>query len=88
MAVDREMRPRMWIATYQGFATGRVIQYEVGECTPGDKVLIADFGGPTRQSWRTLEVKNGRSSDWIGNFPSAESAYASLFPPRTRGARP
>lgn len=74
------MRPCMWQATYRGFATGRVIKYEVDGRSPGDKTLIADFGAPTWQWWKILEVKNGRSIGWTGRFPSAEAALASLLP--------
>jgi len=76
--IRHEMRPTMWIATYQGFATGREIKYEVNGRTPGEKVLIADFGGPSWHWWRVLQVKNGISGDWTGKFGSAEAALASF----------
>lgn len=70
------MRPTMWIATYAGFATGRVIKYNVDGRVPGEKYLIADFGGPRWPRWRVLQVKNGVSGEWTGKFGSADAALA------------
>jgi len=53
------MRPTMWVATYTGFATGRVIKYDIVRRTSNDKYLIADFGGPSSPKWRVLHIKNG-----------------------------
>jgi hypothetical protein len=78
MGIDARMRATMWVATYRGYATGRVIKYEVNGRAPGEKVLIADFGGPSWPRWRVLQVKNGVSGGWTGKFGSAEAALASL----------
>ena len=75
--IDR-MRPTMWTSTYTGFATGRVIKYDVAGHTPDEKYLIADFGGPSWPCWRVLQVKGGISSEWTGKFGSADAALASL----------
>jgi hypothetical protein len=72
------MRPTMWVATYAGFATGRVIKYDVAGQTPDEKYLIADFGGPNWPRWRVLQVKNGISGGWTGKFGSADAALAFL----------
>jgi hypothetical protein len=74
------MRPTMWISTepHQEYATGRVVKYDVQGLAPGNKILIANFGGPNWNSWRLLQVRNGRSTKWTGNFSSAEAALASL----------
>ncbi|PYU27186.1 MAG: hypothetical protein DMG30_00090 [Acidobacteria bacterium] len=77
----QRMRPTAWIATYKGFATGRMIKYEVQGVAPADKILIADFGEPNWRSWRVLQVKNGRSTGRIGNFDSADAALASVPDP-------
>ncbi len=70
------MRPTMWVATYEGFGTGRVIKYDVAGHTPDEKYLIADFGGPSWPWWRVLQVKYGISGEWTGKFGSADAALA------------
>jgi len=70
------MRPAMWMSSYAGFATGRVIKYDVAGHTPDEKYLIADFGGPSWAEWRVLRVKNGISGDWTGKFGSPDAALA------------
>lgn len=79
MEINILMRPSMWVATYQGFAAGRVIQYKVEGRVPGEKILIADFGGPNWRRWRVLKDNNGASSGWGGSFDSAESALTSVL---------
>jgi hypothetical protein len=74
--MELSMRPTMWIATYAGFATGRVIKYDVDGCISDEKYLIADFGWPSWPRWRVLQVKNGVSGEWAGKFTSADAALA------------
>jgi hypothetical protein len=58
----------MWIATFHGFGKGRVVKYDVEGRVPGEKILIADFGGPNWCWWRVLKNNNGDSSEWTGNL--------------------
>jgi hypothetical protein len=68
----------MWIATYQGFGTGRVTKYELQGREPGNKILIADFGGPSWARWRVLQPGTGHEPYGPANFASPEAALASI----------
>lgn len=58
--------------------TGLVVKYNVEPLEPGEKIVVADFGGPNWTSWRILRTKNDVSGKWTGNYTTAEDALAAL----------
>jgi hypothetical protein len=80
--LDR-MIPVTWSGTGPALANDEVTGYEVHVGPgPDNKILIGNFGGPTWNSWRVLEIRNGHDDGWNGDFKSAEEALASVVGPR------
>ncbi len=62
------MRPTMWMSTFTGFATGRVIKYDVAGFTPDEKYLIADFGGRFGPGGACSESKTELAASGLANL--------------------
>ena len=66
----------MW-ATEQGHRT-QTTGYRVGGMPTGHEALINNFGGPNRQDWRVLPIKDNVSGERFGHFESADAALAAV----------
>lgn len=65
-----------WIRSGPVYGTGRVYQYRVGGLPIHNEAFIANFGSPHRQCWKILQVNNGMSGGWQGEYASADDALA------------
>jgi hypothetical protein len=51
----------------------RQYEFHIGP-GPSNKILIANFGGQTWDSWRVMQIYDDHQSDWTGNFSFAREA--------------
>ena len=67
-----------WVRDGAEWGTGRVIEYRIQFPLPEDEAFIANFGSLLHDRWMTLQVKDGVSGEWQGNYPTADEAFASI----------
>ncbi len=68
-----------WLRGGPIFASGQVIGYRVGGLPDGKSARIANFGAPTSNDWRIMQIAgNNSQDDWTGHYASFEDALASL----------
>jgi hypothetical protein len=78
--MELSMKPKMWMRSgpEYGYGTGRAFFFEVRNLPPGEEALICNFGGRNQDRWRVLQIKEGVSGHWAGNYASAPEALATL----------
>ena len=68
-----------WLRDGPVFASGKVTGYRVGGLPDGKSARIANFGAPTGNDWRIMQIAGDNSqADWIGHYKSFEDALAAL----------
>ena len=59
--------------------SGPVMQYRVEGMQPGHLAMIANTrANEAPASWQILHVKDGVSSEWAGDYKTAEDALAAI----------
>jgi hypothetical protein len=76
--MERTMHESAWLNSGGPWGTGCVIRYEVDGLPPGERISIADFGGPHFPSWGVLKIKDDVSSGWKGDYSSAGEAMKEI----------
>jgi hypothetical protein len=69
----------MWVGDGPVFGSGSVVGYRVGGMPDGSTARIHNFGAPNRNQWRVMRIKaDNTSTDWVGDYETAEDALVDL----------
>lgn len=75
--MKQTLRPIAWLRDGLTFGTGTPYEYHAF-LSPTEEVFVANFGGPHRDDWQVLRVKDGVSGRWTGSYSSTGEALSGI----------
>lgn len=70
-----------------GTEESRHYEFHIGP-GPDNKIVFSNWGGPTWDSWRVMQIYDDRQADWTGNFRSGREALLPALWDRYKAASP